>query len=79
MQNNAQSSASFGNINYGAAMSLAGHASVTFYSGATRGMSSFGIRVPVSVLSQLAQVLSPWDPPTCSEDMTGLPEKWDVS
>jgi len=36
MQNNAQSSASFGNINYGAAMSLAGHASVTFYSGATR-------------------------------------------
>jgi len=39
MQNSARSSASFGNINYGAATSLGRSASVTFYSGATRHLA----------------------------------------
>ena len=37
MQNDGQFSASLSNVNYGAATSLMGNASVTFYSGATRG------------------------------------------
>ena len=65
MQNYGQSSARFGNINYGAATSLSEGASVTFYSGATRLEEIRKCRDTPSLAVQLSQSLI--------EEFAGIP------